>query len=271
MNNIRLLFLSTLASCLLWSCFNNDNSGELDITSAFKNRWNIRESVRQDGENGIIYDAVKWGGIIGDFVVDDKPADWSQYGKVVVDFSKPTPANTQLMLNEKVFAWGKRGITSLEGNFAGLEIAEVKQLIMQCDSDCTINIKRIYLLPASELDLSTTLWEGRCVFGNWTNGFEVKPDKFADAKEGDMLEIVYTTDTSKSDVTYWQIKTIYAATDVPLEGNAKMLNEWGCATVGKGTTLIRITLTKNDAAKLKEKGLYVNGYFTVATQCNLLQ
>ena len=56
-----------------------------------------------------------------------------------------------------------------------------------------------------------------------------------------------------------------------LEGNADDQNEWGCVTLEKNSTRYTITLTANDAARLKETGLFVNGYYLVVTQVNLLQ
>jgi hypothetical protein len=56
-----------------------------------------------------------------------------------------------------------------------------------------------------------------------------------------------------------------------LEGNYNELNKWGCATVGRDATHYRIALTANDIAKLKELGLFVNGYYNIVTKVNLLR
>ena len=41
--------------------------------------------------------------------------------------------------------------------------------------------------------------------------------------------------------------------------------------VSKGSTDFRIPLTANDVARLKDKGLFVNGYQNIVTRCNLLR
>ena len=56
-----------------------------------------------------------------------------------------------------------------------------------------------------------------------------------------------------------------------LEGNYNELNKWGSAAVGRDATSYRIALTANDIAKLKELGLYVNGYYVIVTKVNLLR
>lgn len=117
---------------------------------------------------------------------------------------------------------------------------------------------------------STTIWSGTCSFGNWTEGFNIEADKFATAHAGDVIEFIYTTDDSNPN-TWWQFKTIYSGTETPLEGNKNDLNEWGCATVAKGSTQYKITLTETDVTNLKEKGLYTNGYYNIVTQVNLIQ
>ncbi len=128
-----------------------------------------------------------------------------------------------------------------------------------------------------ESSLKTTtdkIWEGSCTFGNWENGFSVAADVFekADVKAGDVLEFIYTTDDTNPN-TWWQIKTIYSGSDpeTALEGNASDLNEWYCATVAQGSTKYKITLTETDATELKASGMYVNGYYLIVTQVNLIQ
>ena len=41
--------------------------------------------------------------------------------------------------------------------------------------------------------------------------------------------------------------------------------------MGRDATSYRIALTANDIAKLKELGLYVNGYYNIVTKVNLLR
>lgn len=117
---------------------------------------------------------------------------------------------------------------------------------------------------------STQIWSGECVFGNWTDGFSVPADKFANASAGDVLEFVYTTDTETTE-KWWQFKTIFADTQEALSSNKDELNEYDCATVASGSTSYKIVLNAEDIAKLKVTGLFVNGHYNIVTAVNLIQ
>jgi hypothetical protein len=41
--------------------------------------------------------------------------------------------------------------------------------------------------------------------------------------------------------------------------------------MGKEATSYRIVLTAHDVAKLREKGMFINGFYNTITQCNLLR
>ena len=125
-------------------------------------------------------------------------------------------------------------------------------------------------LESSVETKSTAIWEGECSFGNWENGFSIEAEKFANVNAGDAIEFVYTTDDNNPN-TWWQFKTIFSGTETTLEGNKADLNDWDCATVAKGSTTYKIVLTENDVTGLKEKGMYVNGYFNIVTKVNLIQ
>ena len=130
-------------------------------------------------------------------------------------------------------------------------------------------ISKVELESAIETK-STTIWEGECSFGNWADGFSIEADKFVSANAGDVIEFIYTTDSSNPN-TWWQFKTIYSGTEETLEGNKSDLNSYGCATVANGSTIYKITLTETDVTNLKEKGLFVNGYYNIVTKVNLIQ
>lgn len=117
---------------------------------------------------------------------------------------------------------------------------------------------------------SSQIWSGECVFGNWTDGFSVPADKFANASAGDVLEFVYTTDTETTE-KWWQFKTIFADTQEALSSNKDELNEYDCATVASGSTSYKIVLNAEDIEKLKVKGLFVNGHYNIVTAVNLIQ
>lgn len=125
-------------------------------------------------------------------------------------------------------------------------------------------------LESSVETKSNAIWEGNCSLGDWADGFSIEAEKFANANAGDVIEFVYTTDDSNPN-TWWQFKTILSGTETALEGNKTDLNEWDCATVAKGSSSYKITLTENDVKGLKEKGLYVNGYYNIVTKVNLIQ
>ena len=125
-------------------------------------------------------------------------------------------------------------------------------------------------LESSVETQSTAIWEGECSFGNWENGFSIEAEKFANVNAGDVIEFIYTTDDNNPN-TWWQFKTIFSGTETTLEGNKADLNDWDCATVAKGSTTYKIVLTENDVTGLKEKGMYVNGYFNIVTKVNLIQ
>ena len=129
-------------------------------------------------------------------------------------------------------------------------------------------ITKVELTSAKVYD-TDAIWEGECAFGNWANGFNIAAEKFAKVAAGDILEFVYTTDATTA--TYWQFKTNFGGTETTLSSNASDLNEWGCATVQKGSKSYKITLNAEDIAQLKEKGMYVGGYYCVVTKVNLLQ
>ena len=49
------------------------------------------------------------------------------------------------------------------------------------------------------------------------------------------------------------------------------MNPWGCVMVGKASKVYRIILTASDIKRLRENGLFVNGYYNIVTQVNLLR
>lgn len=125
-------------------------------------------------------------------------------------------------------------------------------------------------LESAVATTSTQIWSGECVFGNWAEGFNVPAEKFADASAGDILEFVYTTDTNTKE-TWWQFKTIFSGTEETLSSSKGDLNEYGCASVASGSTSYKIILNAEDVAKLKEKGMFVNGHYVIVTAVNLIQ
>lgn len=244
---------------------------DTDLTSKFNGTWNIYESIERSVDGTITYYALPWGGLVGSVKEHNMPADWSGYEAVVVEYAEPTKVATQILISDNLKTLGKAGITSLTCNLDGQDVRAVDEVALQAADTTTLTVKRIYLIPNTAEWDSTPVWTGKCAFGNWEKGFVVKPEYFTSAYPGDKLEFIFTTDSSNPN-PYWQFKTIYNdGTDTTLEGNANELNDWGCATVGSKSTLYRITLTEKDVKNLKEKGMFVNGYYTTVTKCNLLR
>ncbi len=270
-NLMKNLFVLTVLM-MLTACGSSTSVEEdpLDITSKFNNTNNIYESFEKAEDGTITYNAVRWGGLVGDVTLQNMPVDWTDYASVTVEFSEPTPVPTQIMLSERLKTLSKAGITSQTCYFDGQDVTSVNEVVIQASDTCTLHVKKVFLTLNEGTWESVPIWTGRCVFGNWADGFVIPAEKFASASEGDKLEIIYSTDRSDPDVSYWLLKTIYNTTDSTLEGNYNELNRWGCVSVGMESTVYRVILTANDAAKLREHGLFVNGYMNNVTQCNLL-
>ena len=261
-----------MASALLAACGGvNTEEDSLSLIAKFKSTWNIYERIEQNSDGSITYNAIPWGGLVGVVKERNLPVDWSAYEAITIEFAEPTKVETQMLVADKDKAWGKAGITSLTCNFDGQDVTSIDKVMLQATDSTTLTIKEVRLSPATGVWKTISLRTLDCEFGDWENGFVLQPKSFEDARFGDRLEFIYTTDTSNPDVGDWLIKTVYVDTDSTLEGNDSELNKWKCAPVGKKSTIYRITLTENDIANLKEKGLFVNGRYVNVTQCNLLR
>lgn len=241
------------------------------LTAKFKSTLNIYETVSQNDDGTLTYKSVPWGGLIGSVRQHNLPVDWSSYEAVVVKFSKPTKVETQLLVSDRYKAFGKPGITTLTCNFDGQDMSSIDQVTLQTADSGAVNIKEVRLIPTTGTWKTIPLRTFQCEFGDWQNGFTLKPELFDDAKKGDKLEFIYTTDTNTGNVYNWLIKTIYNGTETTLEGNANALNKWGCAPVGRRSTVYRIPLTAQDVVNLKKVGAFVNGRYLNISQINLLR
>ena len=268
MRNIILMLVTLVIAA---ACSEEKKGGDKDITTDFKERWNINEEVIPNSDGTITYKAMKYGGLVANYINQEEQENWTPYSKIIFEFTKPTSVITQIVLNEKIIALGSPGITSLSSPLKGFDVTDVKQVALQSAEPTTITVKRVLLKEDTNANYTTLIWDGECVMGNWTGGMNVTAEMFKNAEPGNVLEIVYTTDTSSPSVFYWQLRTIYSGEEITLEGNANELNEWGCATMPEGSTNYRITLTETDVEHLKKSGLYINGYYTVVNQVYLLQ
>ena len=265
----------TLLLCSCWMGSDDKQTAEDEdgvfITSKFDSTWNIYERLSQNNDGSITYHAVPWGGLVGTVKENNMPVDWSGYESIRFEFTEPTKVPTQIVVTNNLMVWGKPGITSLTCYFDGQDVRSISEVALQASDTTTIVVKNVLLTPNLYVLKSIPLWMGYCVQGDWVDGFVVSGDRFDMAQEGDKLEIVFKTDKSNPDVAIWLLKTIYNGTATPLEGNYNELNEWGCAKMAIEGNRYRIVLTANDVIQLREHGLFVNGFYNIITECNLLQ
>ena len=264
--------LPLVVSSLLFSCEMEKKVVEDDtnVISKFNSTWNIYERCETEEDGSVVYKAVPWGGLVGSFSEKNMPVDLSEYESITFEFAEPTTVPTQILVANKFKTWGKIGIQKLTCSFDGQDVTSIDRILLQAGDTCTLTVKQVYLMPNGVVWESKKVWEGDCSFGDWQNGFSIKPDKFENAYEGDKLEFIFTTDRSNPDITYWLFKTIYSGTESTLEGNENELNHWGCAYVAPDATVYRILLTAKDIENLREKGLFVNGFYVNVSQVNLL-
>ena len=260
-----------VASVLLCSCgFDNTPKDPNDVTDKFNSTWNINEQCKQDDDGIIHYKAQSYGGLVGSFLKKNMPVDLSAYESITFQFAKPVPKAIQVWVANRFKTVGKAGATSLTCHFDGQNVTSVDMIVLQACDTCDIAVESVRLTPGDATVWEPeNVWKGTCAFGNWVNGFVVPAKAFESAYEGDKIEFVYTTDKSPG-ITYWLFKTIYNGTDTTLQGNSNELNEWGCASVSEKTSIYRIVLTADDVVNLKEKGLFVNGYYAIVSSVNLL-
>jgi hypothetical protein len=264
---LPIMFLS-----LLFSCTDSKSVADrLNITDKFKYTWNVYEKIEEQGDGSIIYHAVPWGGLFASMKEHNMPVDWSEYESITFDFAEPTQVATQIMVSDELKTIGKAGISSLTCYFDGHNMHAVDEVALQASDSTTLKVRSVRLTPNDAVWKATSIWEGHCVQGDWEDGFVISPDMFKDVIEGDKLELVFHTDKSNPSVTFWLMKTIYDGTDQTLEGNNNELNNWGCAMMGSEAKVYRIILTAKDVENLRKKGLFVNGYYNIVTQCNLLR
>ena len=265
------LALSFIALASVASCGDSTPDDKYDVRNRFNSTWNILEKCEVDDDGIIHYTAQPYGGLVGSFLQNNLPMDLSDYESITFEFANPVPQPFQVGVANRFKTGGKPGATSLTCSFDGQNVTSVDMIVLQTCDTCTVDVKSIRLTPKDATVWEPEqIWKGECNFGNWENGFVVPAEMFASAYEGDKIEFEFTADHSSPDITYWLFKTIYSATENTLQGNDSELNKWGCASVDGKATIYRILLTADDVANLKEKGLFVNGYYVNVTAVNLL-
>ena len=258
---------------MAYGCSSGDSSNDNPLMARFNSTLNIHEKIERNSDGTITYKSVSWGGLIGTVKEHNLPVDWSAYEAITFIFTEPTKVETQLLVSNKYKSYGKVGITQLTCNFDGQDVTSIDEVTLQTEDSTVLTVKDIVLTPVSGSWKAIPLRTLDCHFGDWQDGFVLSPEIFknADVRKGDKLEFVYTTDTSDPTVDNWLIKTIYNATDSTLQGNETALNRWGCAPVGRRSTVYRIPLTVHDIVSLSEKGAFVNGLRLNVTQVNILR
>ena len=264
----RLLIL--LTAFLIVSCGGSKHGDRNDVTMKFNSTWNIYEKCAFDDDENIVYNAVAWGGLVGNFLENNMPVDLSGYESITFQFAQPLSAPVQVVVANRFKTVGKKGLSSLTCHFDGQDVTAVNEIVLQPQDSCNIIIKDVYLTPGITKWASTPIWEGECHFGSWSQGFVIKPEDVATAKEGDKIEFIFKADQSSPDITYWLFKTVYNSTPETLEGNDSELNEWGCASVSSEATAYRISLTANDIKNIQKFGIFVNGYYVNVSRVNLI-
>ncbi|MBR1521319.1 MAG: hypothetical protein IJ635_08795 [Bacteroidaceae bacterium] len=120
------------------------NATTEDITAKFTYTWNNAESLTNNEDGSITFNAVSWGGMAAWLATDEGKCDWSAWKKVVFEFAEPTTVNTQILVGD-ASAWGDVGITSLECSFEGKDMSAIEQIALQASGATTITVTRVYL------------------------------------------------------------------------------------------------------------------------------
>ena len=138
---------------------------EDDITSRFienlSSLWgkDRGETASLNNDNIIVYNGVTYGGLaiwIG--------GDWSAYGKMVVEFAKPTSINTQILIQRnggEYTSVAEAGATKLELDFNGKDMTGITNVALQPADNGTIYIKKIYLLKPESFNTDQYVYNGQ--------------------------------------------------------------------------------------------------------------
>lgn len=214
----------------------------------------------------------------------DTPQDWSVYnkltvvlesynndwGKVYFQDDKGNPIAEQSFTTTTT-------TTKVEVDFdPTLEsIKSVKQLAIQGKAaGDVVKVSRVYLTEAVEIVDGTpiVLWEGENDFGTswaWNQTLSLSAMKFANAKEdkSPKLDFYFTEDVANAD--YWQLKTLIEGDQTALTSNASEINAYDCIELKADATTYSVTLNAEDLAKLKAKGMRIQGYGVILNKVTL--
>ena len=214
----------------------------------------------------------------------DTPQDWSAYNKLTVVLESYN--------NDwgKVFFQDEKGQAIAEQSFTNTttttkvevdfdptleSVKSVKQLAVQGKAaGDVVKVSRVYLTEAVETVDGTpiVLWEGENDLGTqwaWNQTLLLSAMKFAKAKEdkSPKLDFYFTEDVANAE--YWQLKTVIEGDQTALTSNATEINDYDCVELQAEATTYSITLNAEDLAKLKAKGLRVQGYGVILNKVTL--
>ncbi|MBP5508585.1 MAG: chitobiase/beta-hexosaminidase C-terminal domain-containing protein [Prevotella sp.] len=167
----------------------------VDLIDKFTNTWNPNDSQTHNDDKSITYNGAQWGGLA--YWVGGE--DWSQYEKLVFEFSEPTPMAVQGWIkngegDDPAYTWSdwKAGVTKLECPFEGKDVSKIMQVSLQLAEAGTVQISKIYLVKKSEEPAP----EFKLTFDP-ESGAEVEVDDIITMSfDGDAFRCSYTTDGS---------------------------------------------------------------------------
>ena len=160
----------------------------VDLIDKFTYTWNSSETLTHNDDKSITFNGAQWGGMAAWIGGED----WSEYEKLVFEFSEPTPVVAQGWIKNgegeqpAAYTWSEwtPGVTKLECPFEGKDVSQIMQVALQLADPGTVNISKIYLVkksgetPAPEFALTFNPASGTEVAVGDEIGFEWDSDKF---------------------------------------------------------------------------------------------
>ena len=172
---------------------------EVDITDTFMTNYSLwgDGSLTNNGDGTYTYRANgSWGGLCHYF-----GEDWSDYEKIVFEYSSPTTTTTQIVIqgSPNIQQSGNAGISSIECYFEGKDMSNVGNVALQTADPTTVTISRIYLVKSdvvyTNVDLTITS-EG--------NNVIILRDQF-DSYDDNLTVLLNYHNTQGQDIGGWGI------------------------------------------------------------------
>ena len=126
-------------------------SADVDITDNYRYGycWNGSESISVGADGVITFNAQPWGGMAAWF----GGQDWSIYASLTFEFAEPTAAGggINVMSDGGWYGYGA-GVLYATADFTGQNVTNITQVALQCGSEATLKIKRVFLTLAEKPD-----------------------------------------------------------------------------------------------------------------------